>query len=74
MSLIINLAVGGNFPGNPDPNVFPQTFDIDYARYWTRDETELINPDFDRSGNLPQRLGHFWQCNRQCERAVGGRS
>lgn len=50
MSLIINLAVGGDWPGNPDPNVFPQTFDIDYARYWTRDETELINPNFDRSG------------------------
>ena len=50
MSLIINLAVGGDWPGNPDPSVFPQTFDIDYARYWTRDETELINPDFDRSG------------------------
>lgn len=50
MSLIINLAVGGDWPGNPDPNVFPQTFDIDYAKYWTRDETELINPDFDRSG------------------------
>ncbi len=50
MSLIINLAVGGDWPGNPDPSVFPQTFDIEYARYWSRDETELINPDFDRSG------------------------
>ena len=50
MSLIINLAVGGNWPGYPDPGIFPQTFDIEYARYWTRDETELINPDFDRSG------------------------
>ncbi len=51
MSLIINLAVGGNWPGSPDSStIFPQTFDIEYARYWTRDETELINPDFDRSG------------------------
>ena len=51
MSLIINLAVGGNWPGSPDGStVFPQTFDIEHARYWTRDVGELINPDFDRSG------------------------
>ncbi|QDT67624.1 Beta-glucanase precursor [Planctomycetes bacterium MalM25] len=51
MSLIINLAVGGDWPGSPDGSTqFPQTFDIDHAIYWTRDETELINPDFDRSG------------------------
>ncbi len=51
MSLIINLAVGGDWPGSPDGStVFPQTFDVEHARYWTRDESELINPDFDRSG------------------------
>lgn len=51
MSLIINLAVGGDWPGSPDGStVWPQTFDIDHAIYWTRDESELINPDFDRSG------------------------
>ena len=51
MSLIINLAVGGNWPGSPDGStIWPQTFDIDYARYWTRDPSELINPHFDRSG------------------------
>ena len=52
MSLIINLAVGGVFPGSPDGStVFPQTFDIDHARYWTRNEHELINDSFDRSGS-----------------------
>ncbi len=52
MSLIINLAVGGNFPGSPDGStVFPQTFDIEYARYWTRNEQELINDGFDNSGS-----------------------
>lgn len=51
MSLIINLAVGGDWPGSPDGSTaFPQTFDVEYARYWTRDESELINPGFDRSG------------------------
>jgi beta-glucanase (GH16 family) len=52
MSLIINLAVGGDFGGWPDGStVLPQTFDIDYARYWTRNEYELINDSFDRSGS-----------------------
>ena len=51
MSLIINLAVGGDWPGSPNGSTqFPQTFDIEYARYWTRNESQLINPDFDRSG------------------------
>ena len=37
MSLIINLAVGGDFGGDPDATtVFPQTFDIEYARYWQK--------------------------------------
>lgn len=52
VSLIINLAVGGDFPGSPDGStVFPQTLDIEHARYWTRDEHELINDSFDRSGS-----------------------
>lgn len=37
MSLIINLAIGGDFDGDPDgTTVFPQTFDIDYVRYWQK--------------------------------------
>jgi beta-glucanase (GH16 family) len=37
MSLIINLAVGGSFGGDPDAStVFPQNFDIDYVRVWQR--------------------------------------
>lgn len=31
MYLIINLAVGGDWPGNPDDNIFPSTFLIDYV-------------------------------------------
>lgn len=32
--LILNLAVGGNWPGNPDASTrFPQDFIIDYIRY-----------------------------------------
>jgi beta-glucanase (GH16 family) len=30
---IINLAIGGNFPGSPDANtIFPRWFMIDYIR------------------------------------------
>ena len=38
--LLLNLAVGGNFPGNPDSTtVFPQTYDIDYVRVYETDNT-----------------------------------
>ncbi|MGH8020701.1 MAG: fibronectin type III domain-containing protein [Opitutaceae bacterium] len=34
--LLLNLAIGGNFPGNPDSTtVFPQTLYIDYVRVRT---------------------------------------
>ena len=33
--LLLNLAVGGNLPGNPDATTqFPQTFEIDYVRVY----------------------------------------
>lgn len=35
MYLVINLAVGGEDGGTPDPAVFPATFEIDYARIWS---------------------------------------
>lgn len=35
--LILNLAVGGHWPGPPDAStVFPQTFEIDYVRVYRR--------------------------------------
>jgi beta-glucanase (GH16 family) len=35
--MILNLAVGGNWPGNPDKStVFPQTMLIDYVRVYER--------------------------------------
>jgi beta-glucanase (GH16 family) len=34
---ILNLAVGGNWPGDPDATtVFPQTFEVDYVRVYAR--------------------------------------
>ncbi|RMF99351.1 MAG: glycoside hydrolase family 16 protein [Gammaproteobacteria bacterium] len=32
--LIINLAIGGNPVGNPDPGAFPQDLEIDYVRVY----------------------------------------
>jgi beta-glucanase (GH16 family) len=35
MYLILNLAVGGKWPGKPDTaTAFPTNFDIDYVRVW----------------------------------------
>ena len=31
-SLSLMLAVGGNFPGNPDGGTFPQRMIVDYVR------------------------------------------
>ncbi len=45
--MIINLAVGGNWPGSPDATtVFPQSFQIDYVRlYQTMDWVDIEGPD-----------------------------
>lgn len=35
--LLLNVAVGGNFPGNPDgSSVFPQTMEVDWVRAYER--------------------------------------
>lgn len=37
MYLLINLAVGGDWPGKPESDtVFPAYFDVDYVRVWRR--------------------------------------
>jgi beta-glucanase (GH16 family) len=34
--LVINVAVGGTFPGNPDRSLaFPRTMLVDYVRHYT---------------------------------------
>lgn len=35
MYLVMNLAVGGEYGGPPDPAAFPARFEIDYARLWS---------------------------------------
>jgi hypothetical protein len=42
--LILNLAVGGNWPGNPDATtVFPQSLEIDYIRVYKTDQSPSIS-------------------------------
>lgn len=52
MSLILNLAVGGNYGGDPNATTqFPQNFDIDYVRVYSRDASnpKLRNASFEES-------------------------
>ncbi len=56
-SIVLNLAVGGNFSGYPDASTpFPAGFDIDYVRVWQRSAptpppvSMLIDPGFEASG------------------------
>ena len=35
--VILNVAVGGSFPGNPDSTTqFPQTMKVDYVRVYSK--------------------------------------
>ena len=56
-NIILNLAVGGFFGGDPDDTtIWPQTMMVDYVRYWQPDtdpqpgENLLNNPGFDNNG------------------------
>ncbi|MEL6329701.1 MAG: glycoside hydrolase family 16 protein [Planctomycetota bacterium] len=53
-SIVLNLAVGGNFSGYPDGSTpFPAQFDIDYVRVWQRSAptpppaSMLLDPGFE---------------------------
>jgi len=45
--IILNVAVGGDWPGNPDATtVFPQTMEIDYVRvYSSENYLKIVGPD-----------------------------
>ena len=43
--LVLNVAVGGNWPGSPDDNtMFPQTMMVDYVRAYQKDGFEAPTP------------------------------
>jgi len=44
--IILNLAVGGNWPGNPDASTqFPQEYTIDYVRVYQKNATAINEKD-----------------------------
>lgn len=48
-NIIVNLAVGGNFGGDPDGStVWPQTMFVDYVRVWQ--PRTALDGDFNRDG------------------------
>ena len=56
-SIVLNLAVGGDYPGPPsDSTPFPAPFDIDYVRVWERTDptpppvSRLSDPGFEDDG------------------------
>jgi beta-glucanase (GH16 family) len=49
MNIILNLAVGGDFGGNPDGStVFPQFMDVEYVRVWEKQAS--VTGDFNDDG------------------------
>ena len=64
--LILNVAVGGNWPGSPDASTsFPQKMYVDYVRYYTKDGfTAPTEPvlDIDEETvfiNIPPNVGEY---------------
>ena len=52
MNIILNLAVGGDFGGDPNAStVFPQHMDIDYVRVWQR-QTPGLTGDYNSDGQV----------------------
>jgi hypothetical protein len=51
MNIILNLAVGGDFGGDPNASTeFPQHMDIDYVRVWQRQNG--LSGDYNRDGRV----------------------
>ncbi|MEE9349154.1 MAG: sialate O-acetylesterase [Flavobacteriaceae bacterium] len=56
MFLILNCAVGGNLPKNPDyTSVFPQTFEIDYVRYFQENRVEHYPKVVEKVKKMPKK-------------------
>ncbi len=77
--IIINTAVGGDWPGNPDgTTVFPQQFVVDYVRVYSHDPArqQLVNPGFESSPSLTGwgKFGNaFTQSGQQYSGAQAGK-
>jgi len=66
--LILNLAIGGNWGGaqGVDTTIFPQTFEIDYVRYYEKDYASIDESAPTTPSNIEEaRLSNtlFWQAS-----------
>ncbi len=51
-NIILNLAIGGTFGGDPDGStIWPQTMHVDYVRYWQRNDDPLTG-DYNNDGKV----------------------
>lgn len=56
--ILLNLAVGGNWPGAPDgTSVFPNTFEIDYVRVY-KTTTEISDIPIEGENSLAQKAAN----------------
>jgi beta-glucanase (GH16 family) len=60
MYIILNLAVGGNWPGSPDETTpFPSSFEIDYVRVYQHPGVHYLDPIADTSINSSEPEDNF---------------
>ncbi|GMV27219.1 MAG: hypothetical protein AMXMBFR58_32500 [Phycisphaerae bacterium] len=75
--IIINTAVGGDWPGNPDvTTVFPQFFVVDYVRVYSYDPArqQLSNPGFESGLTGWSKWGNsFTQAGQQYSGSSAGK-
>jgi len=54
--MILNCAVGGNLPKNPDyTSVFPQTFEVDYVRYFKENRSQYYPKVVEKAKKMPKK-------------------
>jgi beta-glucanase (GH16 family) len=78
MYVILNLAVGGHLPGNPNAStVFPKSMLVDWVRVYMRDVL-LLNPGFEDAGAAGPAAPASWQtfgnAQRSAENPITGQS
>jgi beta-glucanase (GH16 family) len=62
-NIILNLAVGGDFGGDPNGStVWPQTLQVDYVRYW-RPATQAMSGDYNLDGLVDAADYTLWRNN-----------
>lgn len=60
MNIVLNLAVGGDFGGDPNATtVFPQQMDIDYVRVWQKQAS--LSGDYNHDGRVDAADDVVWR-------------